>query len=129
MTDDGPPVAVGGDVDPPGPGRVSGRQLRELLADEGRLDELTAHLGYEVGDPAGRGSGNSRDGKPPIGRTVDGRVVVLSASTTPTNVGGLGVVWPHLAQQDIGRVRGLGGGERHGPTAAGSAQGPGKVVR
>jgi len=27
-----------------------------------RPDELTDHLGYEKGDPAGRGSGNSRNG-------------------------------------------------------------------
>lgn len=83
----------------PGPGRVTGRQLRELLADDGWLDELidrsqqggapltgdggflpemikavlerglaaelTGHLGYEAGDPAGRGSGNSRNGSTP----------------------------------------------------------------
>lgn len=83
----------------PGPPRVSGRQLRELLADESWLDELidrsmeggvsltgeggflpemikavlerglaaelTGHLGYEVGDPAGRGSPNSRNGSTP----------------------------------------------------------------
>lgn len=85
-------------VDPPGPGPVSGRQLRELLADDRWLDELidraeqggarltgeggflpesvktvlerglatelSDHVGYEKGDPAGRGSPNSRNGKP-----------------------------------------------------------------
>ena len=79
--------------------RYSGRQLRELLADDQWLDkpvdradeggvpltgpggflpemikavlerglsaELTGHLGYEEGDPAGRGSGNSRIGRTP----------------------------------------------------------------
>jgi putative transposase len=79
-----------------GPPRVSGRQLRELVADDAWLDdlidradeggvaltgpggflpemikavlerglatELTDHLGYEPGDPAGRGSPNSRNG-------------------------------------------------------------------
>ena len=82
-----------------GPARVTGRQLRELLADESWLDELvdraqeggvqltgaggfipemikavlerglaaelTSHVGYEVGDPAGRGSPNSRNGSTP----------------------------------------------------------------
>jgi putative transposase len=81
------------------PGRLTGRQLREQLADEGWLDELidragqsgvqltgeggflpelvkavlergldaelTDHLGYERGDPAGRGSPNSRNGTTP----------------------------------------------------------------
>ena len=84
---------------PVGPGRVTGRQLRELMADEAWLDELidsaqqgrvqltgqggflpelikavlerglaaelTGHLGYEQGDPAGRGSPNSRNGFTP----------------------------------------------------------------
>ncbi len=83
----------------PGPARVTGRQLRELLADDVWLDdlvdradeggvqltgpggflpemikavlerglaaELTGHLGYEIGDPAGRGSPNSRNGSTP----------------------------------------------------------------
>ncbi|HEU0101062.1 MAG TPA: IS256 family transposase [Mycobacteriales bacterium] len=99
MTDD---VLGGGVVPSPGevpPAAVSGRQLRELLADDGWLDELvdradqggvsltgpggflpemikavlepglaaelTGHLGYEVGDPAGRGSPNSRNGHTP----------------------------------------------------------------
>ena len=83
----------------PAPGRVTGRQLRQLFADDTWLDELidraeqggvaltgdggflpemikavlerglaaelTGHLGYEVGDPAGRGSPNSRNGSTP----------------------------------------------------------------
>ena len=87
------------DGEGPGPARYSGRQLRELLADEQWLDELidragqsgvqltgaggflpemikavlergldaelTDHLGYERGDPAGRGSPNSRNGSTP----------------------------------------------------------------
>lgn len=84
---------------PAGPPRVTGRQLRELQADDmwleelidraeeggvaltgeggflpeiikavlerGLAAELTGHLGYEVGDPAGRGSSNSRNGHTP----------------------------------------------------------------
>jgi len=91
---------------PAGPPRVSGRQLRELLADDMWLDELidraeeggvsltgpggflpemikavlerglaaelTADLGYEVGDPAGRGSPNSRNGHSP--KTVQSEI-------------------------------------------------------
>ena len=87
------------DDEVPGPARSTGRQLRELLADDVWLDELidraeaggvrltgeggflpemiravlerglaaelTSHLGYEVGDPAGRGSPNSRNGHTP----------------------------------------------------------------
>jgi len=91
---------------PVGPPRLSGRQLRELLADDMWLDELidraevggvaltgeggflpemikavlerglaaelTGHLGYEVGDPAGRGSPNSRNGHTP--KTVQSEI-------------------------------------------------------
>ncbi len=91
---------------PVGPPRFSGRQLRELLADDLWLDELidraeeggvaltgeggflpemikavlerglaaelTGHLGYEVGDPAGRGSPNSRNGSTP--KTVQSEI-------------------------------------------------------
>lgn len=91
--------SVPGPGEIPGPPRVSGRQLRELLADDAWLDELidqaeeggvsltgeggflpemikavlerglaaelTGHLGYELGDPAGRGSPNSRNGHTP----------------------------------------------------------------
>lgn len=88
------------------PERVSGRQLREQLADDTWLDELidraeqggvqltgeggflpelvkavlerglsaelTDHLGYERGDPGGRGSPNSRNGTTP--KTVQSEV-------------------------------------------------------
>ena len=87
------------DDEVPGPARSTGRQLRELLADDVWLDELidraeaggvrltgeggflpemikavlergmkaelTDHLGYQAGDAAGRGSGNSRNGTTP----------------------------------------------------------------
>ena len=94
------PVAEQQDENGPvGPGRVSAKQLRELMADDTWLDELidsaqqggvqltgqggflpemikavlerglaaelTDHLGYEQGDPAGRGSPNSRNGFDP----------------------------------------------------------------
>lgn len=41
------------------------KQLVGRLIEAAAQGELTEHLGYEKGDPAGRGSGNSRNGKTP----------------------------------------------------------------
>ena len=38
------------------------RQLKKALMERALGGELTHHLGYEKGDPGGRGSGNSRNG-------------------------------------------------------------------
>jgi hypothetical protein len=38
------------------------KQLKKALIERALGTELTSHLGYEKGDPAGRGSGNSRNG-------------------------------------------------------------------
>ena len=38
------------------------KQLKKKLLERALGAELTEHLGYERGDPAGRGSGNSRNG-------------------------------------------------------------------
>lgn len=38
------------------------RQLKKALMERALGAELTHHLGYEKNDPAGRGSGNSRNG-------------------------------------------------------------------
>ncbi|MHC2635794.1 transposase-like protein [Bradyrhizobium liaoningense] len=38
------------------------RRLKKALLERALGAELTHHLGYEKGDPAGRGSGNSRNG-------------------------------------------------------------------
>jgi transposase-like protein len=38
------------------------KQLKKALIERALGPELTEHLGYEKGDPAGRGSGNSRNG-------------------------------------------------------------------
>ncbi len=104
MSEQGSSGTTGGDG--PGPAGFSGRQLRELIADDAWLDEvidradeggvsltgpggflpamikavlerglaaeLTDHLGYEVGDGAGRGSGNSRNGHTP--KTVQSEI-------------------------------------------------------
>ena len=41
------------------------KQLIGRLIETAAGAELTEHLGYERGDPAGRGSGNSRNGTTP----------------------------------------------------------------
>jgi putative transposase len=38
------------------------KQLKKALIERALGAELTDHLGYEKGDPSGRGSGNSRNG-------------------------------------------------------------------
>src|ERR1700733_12284914 len=38
------------------------KQLKKALIERALAAELTDHLGYEKGDPSGRGSGNSRNG-------------------------------------------------------------------
>lgn len=37
-------------------------ELTKRLLERGLGEELTDHIGYETGDPAGRGSGNNRNG-------------------------------------------------------------------
>ena len=38
-------------------------QITKAVLDRALQAEMTGHLGYEVGDPAGRGTGNSRNGR------------------------------------------------------------------
>jgi putative transposase len=38
------------------------KQMTKAVLERALAEELTDHLGYEVGDPAGQGSGNSRNG-------------------------------------------------------------------
>lgn len=50
-------------------------QLTKAVLERALNSELTHHLGYEAGDPAGRGSGNSRNGTTPkTVTTVNGPV-------------------------------------------------------
>lgn len=50
-------------------------QLTKAVLERALDSELTHHLGYEAGDPAGRGSGNSRNGSTPkTVTTVNGPV-------------------------------------------------------
>ena len=41
------------------------QQMTKAVLERALAEELTDHLGYEQGDPAGRGSGNSRNGSTP----------------------------------------------------------------
>ena len=41
------------------------KQMTKAILERALAEELTDHLGYEVGDPAGNGSGNSRNGYTP----------------------------------------------------------------
>ena len=45
-----------------GEGRPVSKQLKKALLERALGAELTHHLGYEKGDPAGRGTGNNRNG-------------------------------------------------------------------
>ena len=40
-------------------------ELTKRILERGLAEELSDHLGYEPGDPAGRGSGNNRNGTTP----------------------------------------------------------------
>lgn len=40
-------------------------EVTKAVLERALEEERTAHLGYEEGDPAGRGSGNSRNGSTP----------------------------------------------------------------
>src|SRR3954468_22794664 len=41
------------------------KQMTKAVLERALAEELTDHLGYEVGDPSGNGSGNSRNGYTP----------------------------------------------------------------
>jgi putative transposase len=53
------------------------KQLKKALIEHALGAELSEHLGYEKGDPAGRGTGNSRNGS--SGKTIlteDGEIEI-----------------------------------------------------
>src|SRR5512135_1771122 len=99
---DGPSA---GGWEPVGPPVVTGRQLRELLADDAWLDELIEladHLGYERGDPAGRGSPNSRNGSIP--KTLATEVGPVPMATPRDRAGSFE---PRLVRKGQRRLGGL----------------------
>lgn len=137
MTNDGPLSASADDDAGPGlPPALSGRQLREQLADDTWLDELidraqsggvaltgeggflpelvkavlergldaelTDHLGYERGDPAGRGSPNSRNGITP--KTVQSEIGPLPLEVPRDRASSF---QPRLVPKGERRLRGL----------------------
>jgi len=54
-------------------------ELVKAVLERGLQAELTGHLGYEKGDPAGRGSGNSRNGSTP--KSLDTEVGEIDLDT------------------------------------------------
>ena len=138
MTNDGPlsPTDGADDAGPGLPPALSGRQLREQLADDTWLDELidraesggvqltgeggflpelvkavlergldaelTGHVGYERGDPAGRGSPNSRNGTTP--KTVASEIGPLPLEVPRDRAGSFE---PRLVPKGERRLRGL----------------------
>ena len=64
------------------------KQLKKALIERALGAELTEHLGYEKGDPAGRGSGNSRNGT--SAKTIlteDGEIDIAVHATAPAASG------------------------------------------
>ncbi|CCK65645.1 Transposase (fragment) [Mycobacterium canettii CIPT 140070017] len=76
-------------------------ELTKAVLERALQSELTHHLGYEAGDPAGRGSGNSRNGSTPkTVATVNG----------PVDIGPVDIAVPrdrNGALHDRGCSRGL----------------------
>ena len=58
-------------------------ELVKAVLERGMGAELTDHLGYERGDPAGRGSGNSRNGTTPKTGGHRGRRYRLGSAAGP----------------------------------------------
>jgi Transposase, Mutator family len=63
------------------------KQLKKALIERALGAELTEHLGYERGDPAGRGSGNSRNGAsaswPASMTSIDIQSSILGPTSSP----------------------------------------------
>src|SRR5499427_2414823 len=66
--DDTSTVARNSDPDQPARRPLVDDELAEAVLERALAEELTGHLGYDKHDPAGRGSGNSRNGA--SGKTV-----------------------------------------------------------
>lgn len=76
--------------------------LIKAVLERGLQAELTEHLGYEKGDPAGRGSPNSRNGSTP--KTVATEVGDVALATPRDRVG---TFEPRLVPKGARRIGGL----------------------
>ena len=64
-------------------------EMVRAVLERGLQTELTEHLGYEKGDPAGRGSPNSRNGTTP--KTLGTEVGPVGLAVPRDRAGSLGV--------------------------------------
>src|SRR3546814_10154337 len=74
-------------------------ELTKRILERGLSEELTDHLGYESGDPAGRGSGNNRNGTTP--KTVLTEIGAIDLDIPRARNG---TFEPQLVPQEIGRA-------------------------
>ena len=77
-------------------------EMVKAVLERGMAAELTNHLGYEKGDPGGRGSGNSRNGS--TSKTVDSEVGPISLDTPRDRAGSFE---PRLVPKGARRIGGL----------------------
>ena len=77
-------------------------ELVKAVLERGLAAELTGHLGYERGDPAGRGSPNSRNGSTP--KTVQSEVGRIGLATPRDRAGSFE---PRLVPKGQRRLGGL----------------------
>ena len=80
------------------------RQLKKALMERALGAELTHHLGYDKGDPAGRGTGNSRNGY--SSKTVLGEEGELELSIPRDRAG---TFEPQLVPKGVTRLEGFDG--------------------
>jgi putative transposase len=80
------------------------KQLKKALMERALGAELTHHLGYEKGDPAGRGSGNSRNGH--SSKTVLGEEGEIELSVPRDRAG---TFEPQLVPKGVTRLDGFDG--------------------
>jgi transposase-like protein len=71
-------------------------QVTRAVLERALGEERTAHLGYEKHDPAGRGSGNSRNGTTPRTGTVRKITLSLCRSVALSVVTVRGVSWSRI---------------------------------
>lgn len=77
-------------------------EMIKAVLERGLQAELAGHLGYEKGDPAGRGSGNARNGFTP--KTVASEVGDIGLDTPRDRAG---TFEPRLVPKGARRVGGL----------------------